>query len=118
MICMFWIAVTELGRRFEQRGDVPCGRWRHACCLLANDRYMLLSGGRTKDSVVLGDFFLLDLETWIWSKLAISDHENIAFRHSHRMVFDAPSNSIWIIGGLDANLVPSKASIDKNNCRC
>eukprot|EP01135_Chromosphaera_perkinsii_P000590 Nk52_evm11s128 gene=Nk52_evmTU11s128 len=97
-------------------GDAPCGRWRHASCLLRNDRFMIVSGGRTQDEKVLGDFACFDFETSEWSSFTVvGDNAQLALRHSHKICPGDNENSIYVFGGLQGDLCPSNGGILKVN---
>jgi len=56
-------------------GTPPSSRGLHAACVLGNS-HLLLFGGADKSGFMSNETFLLDLNTWIWSKLDLDDDDD------------------------------------------
>lgn len=52
------------------RGDSPCPRTAHCAVYDEEQRRLVVFGGRTAEKRRLNDVYLLDLDTWAWSKMA------------------------------------------------
>lgn len=84
-------------------GDSPSPRWRHAAVLIHYEGLDLLylHGGRTDKELALDDSYLLDTQTFTWTKI---EDKGPGRRQSH-------TASVWgdhviIAGGMDQGLRP------------
>nr|XP_034333816.1 tRNA wybutosine-synthesizing protein 4 [Crassostrea gigas] len=94
------------GVRFQEMktsGDSPSPRWRHAAVLIHYEGrdLLYLHGGRTDKELALDDSYLLDTETFTWTKI---EDKGPGRRQSH-------TASVWgdhviIAGGMDQGLRP------------
>uniref|UniRef100_K1REP9 tRNA wybutosine-synthesizing protein 4 n=1 Tax=Magallana gigas TaxID=29159 RepID=K1REP9_MAGGI len=94
------------GVRFQEMktsGDSPSPRWRHAAVLIHYEGrdLLYLHGGRTDKELALDDSYLLDTQTFTWTK---TEDKGPGRRQSH-------TASVWgdhviIAGGMDQGLRP------------
>ncbi|XP_061177591.1 tRNA wybutosine-synthesizing protein 4-like [Saccostrea echinata] len=84
-------------------GDTPSPRWRHAAVLIKQEDHDLLylHGGRTDKELALDDSYLMDTDSFTWTKI---EDTSPGKRQSH-------TASLWrdqviIAGGVDQTLQP------------
>ncbi|KAL5007139.1 hypothetical protein ScPMuIL_015945 [Solemya velum] len=97
--------ITCTGMLMEQNGEIPCSRWRHTCSLIniTGDERIFLYGGRNQDEMSLGDCFLLNPSSGVWTELHPGGQGPGDLQSHTACVW---KNSVVIAGGLDADLKP------------
>ncbi|KAK3108722.1 hypothetical protein FSP39_014162 [Pinctada imbricata] len=92
----------------DQRGDVPCPRWRHTATLIKIDGkdYIFLYGGRTDRLLALGDAYVLDISTMTWTKITEPTKAELhpGKRHTHTATWW--KDYVIITGGLNEDQMP------------
>jgi len=83
----------------EVTGDVPCPRHGHVAVLHQNKMYV--HGGNIAKYTSLGDFFVFDLDSNIWSQLEIPNGPPPRYGHSG-FVFN---DKLFIFGGAKTNKI-------------
>ncbi|XP_067649525.1 tRNA wybutosine-synthesizing protein 4-like [Haliotis asinina] len=89
----------------EQKGDVPCLRWRHATTRVTvkGEEMVLLYGGRNSTNAALKDCYLLDSKTGVWRQLDL-EGESPGYRQSHTLT--SLGDKVILYGGLNEVLLP------------
>ncbi|XP_046569910.1 LOW QUALITY PROTEIN: tRNA wybutosine-synthesizing protein 4-like [Haliotis rubra] len=89
----------------EQKGDVPCLRWRHATTrvTIKGEEMVLLYGGRNSTDAALQDCYLLNPKTGVWKQVDL-EGENPGCRQSHTLT--SWGDKMILYGGLNEFLLP------------
>ncbi|XP_062571126.1 tRNA wybutosine-synthesizing protein 4-like [Saccostrea cucullata] len=84
-------------------GDTPSPRWRHVAVLIKQEGHDLLylHGGRTDTDLALDDSYLMDTESFTWTKI---EDTSPGRRQSHTA--SVWRNHVIIAGGVDQTLQP------------
>ncbi|KXN90804.1 Muskelin [Leucoagaricus sp. SymC.cos] len=92
-----WSRITGTDRD----GDMPCPRSGHAMCIDHVNGVVYVHGGFNSDKC-LDDFWAYNIKEDKWHKISDSTHSRTgpSPRSCHKMVFDAKTGSIYVLGRL------------------
>ncbi|XP_014772780.1 tRNA wybutosine-synthesizing protein 4 isoform X1 [Octopus bimaculoides] len=95
-------------KKVKMYGEQPCARWRHTATVFQKNGHpqMIVYGGRTEQHNSLDDCYILDLNSWHWSKVDPCGSKLMGL-HSHTSCL---WKNRWLVlaGGLTEQLIPSK----------
>ncbi|GAB1601190.1 tRNA wybutosine-synthesizing protein 4-like [Argonauta hians] len=96
-------------KKLEMDGELPCARWKHSVIRFTKNGFphLMVFGGRTGHSFALDDCYVLNCNSWNWSKIDTLGCKPDAL-HSHTCCL-WKDNFMVLAGGLKQDLLPSSA---------
>src|SRR5689334_21455860 len=88
--------------------STPSGRGRASEILDPRRNRLVLFGGRSGGSTLLGDVWEMDLGTRIWTSLTAAPGDAPSARNAHTAIYDAANDRMIVYGGFTSAGVTSE----------
>lgn len=93
----------ERGMKWKKQsvaGDAPSSRGLHCAAPLANGKSMAVFGGAAQDGLMSNESYVLDAETWTWTKLDCgSDDDGIPSPRAGACLCPLDDDAVLLFGG-------------------